>query len=83
MHAGSSGGAVFGSSGANLVIAYGTVLSQNTAITGGALHCTACQQLTMTTAAVVESNQAQAGGGAYCDQCECVLFQDVQFLSNM
>lgn len=80
--AASSGGAVFGSSGANLVIAYGSVLSDNTAATGGAIHCDACQQLTMTTGAVVQSNHAASGGGAYCNLCECVLFQDVHFLSN-
>lgn len=81
--AGSSGGAVYGSPGANLLMAFNTVLSNNSAITGGAVHCDGCQQLTMTTEAVVQSNTAEQGGGAYCSQCECVLYQDVIFQDNM
>lgn len=82
MSAAASGGALFGNSGANLLIAYGTVMSGNSAMTGGAVHCDSCQQLTMTTGAIVESNHAAVGGGACCLTCECVLFQDVHFLNN-
>lgn len=80
--AAASGGALFGNSGANLLIAYGTVMSSNTAMTGGAVHCDSCQQLTMTTGSRLESNHAAEGGGACCITCECVLFQDVHFLNN-
>lgn len=81
--AGSSGGAVYGSPGANLLMAYGTSLSGNNAVTGGAIHCDGCQQLTMTTEAIVQNNTADQGGGAYCSQCECVLLQDITFQDNM
>ena len=80
--AAASGGALFGNSGASLLIAYGTVMSGNTAMTGGAVHCDSCQQLTMTTGSRLESNHAAEGGGACCITCECVLFQDVHFLNN-
>ena len=73
---------MYGSPGANLLIAYGTSLSDNTAVTGGAIQCDGCQQLTMTTQAVVQSNTAEQGGGAYCSQCECVLLQDIVFQNN-
>ena len=73
---------MYGSPGANLLMAYGTSLSSNEATTGGAIHCDGCQQLTMTTSAVAQSNRAQQGGGAYCNQCECVLFQDILFQNN-
>lgn len=82
MSAAASGGALFGNSGANLLIAYGTVMRGNTAMTGGAVHCDSCQQLTMTTGSTVDSNNAAEGGGACCLMCECVLFQDVHFLNN-
>lgn len=80
--AGSSGGAVYGSPGANLLLAYESSLSENSAVTGGAIHCDGCQQLTMTTETVVHSNTADHGGGAYCSQCECVLLQDIKFQNN-
>lgn len=82
MSAAASGGALFGNSGANLLIAYGSVMSGNAAMTGGGVHCDSCQQLTMTTGTTVESNHAAQGGGACCLTCECVLFQDVHFLNN-
>lgn len=73
---------MYGSPGANLLMAYNSVLSDNNATTGGAIQCDGCQQLTMTTNAVVQSNTAEEGGGAYCSQCECVLFQDIMFQDN-
>ena len=73
---------MYGSPGANLLMAFNTTLSENSAVTGGAVHCDGCQQLTMTTEAVVRDNTANQGGGAYCSQCECVLFQNVTFENN-
>lgn len=73
---------LFGNSGANLLTGFGTVMSNNTAMTGGAVHCDSCQQLTMTTGSIIEHNHAARGGGACCLTCECILFQDVHFLNN-
>lgn len=75
--AAASGGALSGNSGSQPM-----VLSNNTAMTGGAVHCDSCQQLTMTTGSVIEYSHAARGGGACCLTCECILFQDVHFLSN-
>lgn len=73
---------MYGSPGANLLLAFDSSLSDNSAVTGGAVHCDGCQQLTMTTQAVVRDNTADLGGGAYCSQCECVLFQNATFENN-
>ena len=78
-----SGGALYGDSGATIVVTNNTQLSNNTAVTnGGGVSCVGCQTLTLQMGAAATANMASEGGGAcYCEGCTLFQLDHVQ-LSN-
>ena len=79
-----SGGALYGDSGASILVTNGTQLVNNTADTnGGAASCNGCQALTLQLGCIATGNVAAEDGGAlYGDSGASITVQNGTLLVN-
>ena len=79
-----SGGALYGDSGATIIVTNGTQLVNNTVATnGGAVSCDGCQALTLQLGCSATANVAgEQGGACYCDGCTLFQLDKVQLVNN-
>lgn len=74
-----SGGAIYGNTGANIVV-NSTNIHNNTL--GGAFHCLGCETVQLQSSIVASNVAGDAGGGCYLGGCVQVMFLATQIYNN-
>ncbi len=82
--AASTGGSIYGTDLASMVISNSTHISSNRAATnGGGISCEDCAPVTLQLQVAISSNQADTSGSAvFCDSCTTNVSNDTQYTQN-
>lgn len=78
-----TGGGVYGTDDASIIIANGSTFDGNTASSqGGALACVGCASLALLEGSMMSNQAALSGGALYIEASTAVRSEDVQYNGN-